>query len=130
MKTAKGMMQNMISDIVGILLLIGLILTLIPKETIKSLLGGTNVLLSTIGSAIVGTITLIPAFIAFPFVGSLKDNGANIVTITAFLTTLTMVGFITFPLEKQTFGLKFTIYRNSISFVAAIFIALGLGVIL
>lgn len=128
--SAKGMMGGMISDIVGVLLLIGLILAVIPPETIKSLLGGNNVILSTIGSAIVGTITLIPAFVAFPLVGSLKNNGANLVVLTAFLTTLTMVGFVTFPLEKETFGTKFALKRNIISFFAAIFIAICVGVIL
>lgn len=127
---AKGMMGGMISDIVGVLLLIGLILAVIPPETIKNLLGGNNIILSTIGSAFVGTITLIPAFVAFPLVGSLKDSGANLVVLTAFLTTLTMVGFVTFPLEKDTFGTKFALKRNIISFFAAIFIAFCVGVIL
>ncbi|MCK4258878.1 MAG: hypothetical protein KAX49_07860 [Halanaerobiales bacterium] len=128
-KKAKGMMGGMISDIVGVLLLIGLILALIPEEVIRSLLGEGKIISSTIGAAIVGTITIIPAFVAFPLVGSLKDSGANIIALTAFLTTLTMVGFITFPLEMKTFGKKFALRRNLISFVSAIFIALCLGVL-
>lgn len=125
---AKGMMGGMISDIIGILLLIGLILAVIPPETIEKLLGGGNVIISTVGAALVGTITLIPAFVAFPLIGSLKDSGANLIVLTAFLTTLTMVGFVTFPLEKETFGTNFAIKRNLISFFAAIIIALCMGV--
>jgi hypothetical protein len=41
-----------------------------------------------------------------------------------------MVGFVTFPLEKKEFGLKFAITRNSVSFVVAIGIALLMGGIL
>jgi uncharacterized membrane protein YraQ (UPF0718 family) len=48
----------------------------------------------------------------------------------AFLTTLTMVGVVTFPLEKQEFGLKFTATRNLVSFVFAIIIAIFMGVIM
>lgn len=128
-RKAKGMMGGMISDIVGVLLLIGLILAIIPEDMIRSLLGEGSFILSTIGAAIVGTITIIPAFVAFPLIGSLKDSGANIITLTAFLTTLTMVGFVTFPLEVKVFGKKFALRRNFLSFVSAIFIALCMGVI-
>lgn len=130
MKMAKGMMKNMVGQIIGILLLIGLILTFIPPEVIKSALGESNTFISTIVSALAGSITLIPAFVAFPLVGSLVDAGASIIPAVAFLTTLTMVGLVTFPLEKREFGLKFAIIRNIFSFVFAIMIALAMGVIM
>lgn len=129
-KQAKNMMKGMLSDIVGILLLIGLVLTLIPSETIEHFIGSESGILSVFLSAVLGTITLIPAFVAFPLIGSLKASGAGIVTLTAFLTTLTMVGFLTMPLEIKTFGKKFTVIRNGVSFVFAILIALSMGVIL
>ena len=130
MKKSKGMMGNMLGEIVAIIFLIGLILTFIPPETIKSVLGSANTYVSTVVSALVGSITLIPAFVAFPLVGSLIDAGASIVPAVAFLTTLTMVGIVTFPLEKKEFGTKFTLARNALSFGFAIAIALTMGVIL
>jgi uncharacterized membrane protein YraQ (UPF0718 family) len=130
MKMAKGMMKNMIGQIIGILLLIGLILTFIPPDIIKEYLGKSNTLLSTVIAALVGSITLIPAFAAFPLVGSFVDLGISIVSAVAFLTTLTMVGVVTFPLEKQEFGIKFAFVRNSLSFIFAIFISIVMGVII
>ncbi len=130
MKKSKKMMGHMVIEIISIIFLIGLILTLIPPESIENLLGSANVFLSTIVAAIVGSITLIPAFVAFPLVGSFVDVGASIVPAVAFLTTLTMVGIVTFPLEKQEFGLKFAVTRNVLSFSFAIVIALTMGVIL
>lgn len=130
MKMARGMMKNMMGQILGILFLIGLILTFLPPEVIKSVLGKSNLFLSTVISALVGSITLIPAFVAFPLVGSFVDVGASIVPAVAFLTTLTMVGVVTFPLEKQEFGLKFTAIRNILSFLFAVIIALMMGVIM
>ncbi|MDI3478233.1 MAG: hypothetical protein PWQ59_1758 [Thermoanaerobacterium sp.] len=130
MKMARGMMRNMIGEIIGILFLIGLILTFIPPEVIKNVLGESNLFISTVISAFVGSITLIPAFVAFPLVGSFVDAGASIVPAVAFLTTLTMVGVVTFPLEKQEFGLKFATARNVLSFVFALIIALTMGVIM
>ena len=128
MKMAKGMMGGLLGDLMGIMLLIGLILTFIPPEAIKAALGESNALIATIISAIAGSITLMPAFIAFPLVGSLVNVGASIVPAVAFLTTLTMVGFVTFPLEKKELGFKFALLRNTLSFVFALLIALVMGV--
>lgn len=128
-KMSGGMMKGIASEIVAILFLIGIILTFIPPDTIKQYMGESNTLLSTIVFALAGCITLIPAFVAFPLVGSLLNAGACIIPVVAFLTTLTMVGVVTLPLEKKEFGIKFTVIRNSLSFVFAIVIALLMGVI-
>ncbi len=125
-----GMMKHMAGEIIGILFLIGLILTFIPPEAIRQYAGKSNSIVTTIVFAIVGCITLIPAFVAFPLAGSLVNAGASIVPVVAFLTTLTMVGIVTFPLEKKEFGGKFTLIRNSLSFLFAIVIALIMGVAL
>ena len=130
MKKSKSMMGHMLGEIIAIIFLIGLVITLIPPETIRQVLGSANTFISTIGSAVVGSITLIPAFVAFPLVGSLVDVGASIVPAVAFLTTLTMVGMVTFPLEKKAFGTKFAVTRNALSFGFAVMIALTMGVIL
>ena len=130
MKKSKKMMGNMLSQIVAIIFIIGLLLTFIPPDAIKKVMGSSNTFLSTIVGAVIGGITLIPAFVAFPLVGSLVDAGASIVPAVAFLTTLTMVGVVTFPLERKEFGNKFALTRNVFSFVFAILIALVMGVIL
>lgn len=130
MKKSKGMMKGMLGDIIGIIFMIGLLLSLIPQSTIENLLGSGNTMVSSIFGALIGSITLIPAFVAFPLVGSFVDAGASIVPGVAFLTTLTMVGVVTFPLEKKEFGTRFAVARNALSFVAAISIALIMGVIL
>ena len=129
-KMSGGMMKHMAAEIVAILFLIGLILTFLPPEMIREFAGQANSLLTTIVFALVGCITLIPAFVAFPLAGSLVSVGTSIVPVVAFLTTLTMVGIVTFPLENKEFGLRFTLVRNSLSFIFAIAIALLMGVIL
>lgn len=130
MKRTRGMMGNMLGDMIGIILFIGLMLTLIPPETIRSVLGSSNPYVSTAFAALAGSMTLIPAFVAFPLVGSLVDAGAGILPAVAFLTTLTMVGIVTLPLEKKEFGMKFALTRNLLSFGFAIGIAWMMGVIL
>jgi len=130
LKMALGMGKGMLASILSIIFAIGLILTFIPPAEIAEFLSGQSVLLATIGGALLGTITLIPAFIAFPLVGTLVDAGVSIIPAVAFLTTLTMVGVVTFPLEKKEFGAKFTAVRNGFSFLFAIAIALVMGVLI
>ena len=130
LRVALGMGKGMAVSILSVIFLIGLILTILPPETIAVFIGKQKLVTASVVSAVFGTITLIPAFIAFPLVGTLVNAGVGIVPAVAFLTTLTMVGIATFPLEKRAFGLKFTATRNILSFVFALFIALLMGVIL
>lgn len=129
-KKSFKMGKNMAKSLILIILLIGLILAYLPPQQISLFVSKQDMYLATITSALFGTITLIPAFIAFPLVGSLVDANVSIVPSVAFLTTLTMVGVVTYPLEKKTFGSKFAITRNVLSFIFAIVIALAMGVII
>ncbi|SHI51578.1 Predicted permease [Clostridium amylolyticum] len=130
LKKAFFMGKGMALSIFGVIFAIGLILALLPPEQIADIISKQNVYVATITAAAFGTITLIPAFIAFPLIGTLAGAGVGIMPSVAFLTTLTMVGIATFPLEKKEFGTKFTITRNVLSFVFAIVIAVAMGVIL
>ena len=44
--------------------------------------------------------------------GSLVQKGAHLIAVAAFLTTLTMVGLVTMPIEIEHFDKKFAIIRN------------------
>lgn len=128
LKMALGIGQGMIFNIITIILAIGLILTLLPPQQIAQIISSQSLIVATVVSAVIGTITLVPAFIAFPLIGTLIDGGVHIVPAVAFLTTLTMVGIVTMPLEEKEFGRKFTLVRNGLSFIFAIIIALIMGV--
>lgn len=128
LKMAFNMGKGMALSILSIIFAIGFILTLMPAAEIANFVAKQSPILATIASALIGTITLVPAFIAFPLIGTLINAGVGIVPSVAFLTTLTMVGLVTFPLEKKEFGSKFTLVRNSFSLLFAILIALVMGV--
>ena len=64
---------------------------------------------------------------AFPLVGDLLRGGADLMPAVAFLTTLTMVGVKTIPLEAREFGLKFTLIRTGLSFALALVVAAIMG---
>ena len=130
LQIAKGHLTGIGPTIASILALIGLVLAIIPQQYIQALLGGTSTFLSTVAAAVIGTVTILPAFVAFPLSASLVERGAHVVAVAAFITTLTMVGFATLPIEISYFGKRFAFLRNAASFVAALVIALCVGVVL
>lgn len=130
LKNAFFMGRGMALSIFAVIFAIGLVLALLPPEQIAEIISKQNVFVATIASAVFGTITIIPAFIAFPLIGTLSSAGVGIMPSVAFLTTLTMVGIATFPLERKEFGTKFALVRNGFSFIFAIIIAVCMGVIL
>ena len=65
LKMAFGMGRGMLGSILSIIFLIGLILAILPPEKIAEFVSQQPLLLATVVSAAFGTITLIPAFIAF-----------------------------------------------------------------
>lgn len=135
-KTRQAMMVavkaiwKMAPGLLAIIGVVGLILGILPPETIEQLVGAEAGFTATATAALIGAITLIPALISFPLAASLLRSGANVATIAAFITTLVMVGFVTAPLEIKALGKKFTLLRNGFSLLAALLIALMMGVIL
>jgi uncharacterized membrane protein YraQ (UPF0718 family) len=119
---------GILPDFLGVLGLVGLVLTLLPPQFISGLLGKASGALGMVLAAAIGSITLIPGFIAFPLAKSLLDAGAGYQQIAVFVTTLMAVGFVTAPLEIRYFGRKETILRNGLSFIWAFVIAVIIGV--
>ncbi|MFO7815733.1 MAG: permease [Halanaerobiales bacterium] len=109
---------------------IGLIFSFLPPDLIKEYLGGNFNIIQVGSAALFGAVMMIPSMIALPLVGSLIDAGASYTTVAAFVTTLTMVGFVTLPIELKELGTKITILRNVLAFIFAVFISCLIGVII
>ena len=125
----KGFFK-MVPSLLTILGIVGLILGILTPETISRLIGAEAGFLATGLAAFLGAITLIPSLVAFPLAGSLLRSGATIMTISAFITSLVMVGVVTAPMEIKSLGKSFTLLRNGLSFLGALVIAVIMGVIL
>ena len=109
------------------LILVSIILYFITDKLISEYLGGDNTLVSTLLASFLGSITLMPGFIAFPLSGILLQKGVPYMVLSAFTTTLMMVGVLTYPVEKKYFGAKMTLLRNAASFLIALVIAVVTG---
>ncbi len=132
-KTKKSLLkawksfENILPQMLGMITFIGIIIALFSPDTISKIIGNSSGWLGVLAAAIIGSITLIPAFVAFPMAAILIQNGAGYMQISAFASTLTMVGLLTMPLEIKFFGKKFTILRNSLAFILSFFVAFVIG---
>ena len=74
-------------------------------------------------AAVIGSITLIPGFIAFPLARTVLDMGGGIMQVAAFISTLMMVGVVTAPMETQFFSRKAMLLRNGLSLLFSFLVA-------
>lgn len=112
----------------GMLILVSVVLFLIPDRVISQYLGSGNIFTGVLFASFIGSITLMPGFIVFPLCGILLKKGVLYMVLSAFTTTLMMVGVLTYPIEKAYFGTKVTIMRNIISLFIALIVAVMTGI--
>ncbi|MDD4717243.1 MAG: permease [Eubacteriales bacterium] len=129
MKAWKSL-ENILPQFLSILIVIGIVFAVLSPETITGLLGTSSGIWGILGAALIGSITLIPGFIAFPLAAALLNNGAGYMQIASFVSTLMMVGVVTLPIEIKTFGKRAAILRNISAFVFSLIVALVIGVVL
>ncbi|WP_457570164.1 permease [Desulfurobacterium sp.] len=130
LKIAVKASLRMAPMVIMVILIIGLMLGFIPKATIARIVGEKAGLKGIIVVAFLGAILHIPSLISFPLAASLLKSGASVTSVAVFITTLTMIGIVTLPLEIRELGKKLALLRNGFSFIIAIIIGLIMGAIL
>ena len=130
LKKAWKSFENILPQLLSILIIIGIMLSVLSEETISKIIGQQSGWIGMLIAGIVGSITLIPSFVAFPLASALLSNGAGFMQIAVFVSTLMMVGIVTMPLEISYFGKKAAILRNGLAFAFSFIIAIVIGVVL
>jgi len=128
LKISYQRFMNVLPAFLIMLILVSVVLFLLPDYVISNYLGVENKFTGVLLASFLGSITLMPGFIAFPLAGILLEKGVVYMVLSAFTTTLMMVGILTYPIEKQYFGVKVTIMRNAISLLIALIIAVATGI--
>jgi len=129
LKKAWKAFDNILPEFLVVILFVGFLLALLNPETISKMIGSQSGWIGVILAAILGSITLIPGFVAFPTAAILLDNGAGYMQIAAFISTLMMVGIITMPVEIKYFGKRITFLRNGIAFLFSFLVAIIIGMV-
>lgn len=119
--------ENILPEFLGVIMIVGVLLEVMNPEVISRIIGCNSGWFGVIAAAIVGAITLIPGFVAFPTAAMLVENGAGYMQIAAFVSTLMMVGIVTMPVEIRYFGKKLTILRNLFAFIFSFLVAYLIG---
>lgn len=109
------------------LIFVSIVLYFFTDELISAYLVDSDRFFSMISASVIGSITLMPGFIVYPLCGILRAKGVLYMVLSAFTTTLMMVGILTFSIEREYFGIKVTLLRNAMSFIIAIIIAVITG---
>lgn len=130
LKKAWKSFENILPQFLSILVIIGILLTVLTAEQISRFIGVESGWLGVLVAAFIGSITLVPGFVAFPLAAALLQNGAGYMQIAAFISTLMMVGIVTAPLEMQYFGKKATFTRNLSAFFYSLFVAFIMGLVM
>ncbi|MEX2371435.1 MAG: permease [Bacteroidales bacterium] len=134
-KTLEGLKKGLfmfikiLPTIISVVIIVSIILYLIPEQKLASWFGQESGVMGYIAAALVGSVSLIQGFIAYPLAGVLVEAGVGYPVIAIFITTLMMVGIMTIPVEARYFGMKVALMRNSLAFVFALVVGLTMGVL-
>jgi uncharacterized membrane protein YraQ (UPF0718 family) len=129
LKKAWKAFEKILPEFLVVILLVGLLLAILDPETISKIIGAESGWFGVILAGIIGAVTLIPGFVAFPTAAILLENGAGYMQIAAFVSTLMMVGIITLPVEVKYFGKKISILRNILAFLFSFLVAFIIGMV-
>lgn len=128
LKIAFKRFTRILPAFITMLILVSIALYLLPDRVIMAYLKGQGKFIGTVIAALIGSITFMPGFIAFPLCGILLKKGVPYMVLAAFSTTLMMVGVLTYPVEKAYLGTKVTVVRNLLSLLIALIVALAIGI--
>ena len=121
-KSARAL-YNAIPVLAGIVLLVGLASTLIPKSFYLALFSKNVFLDSIIGSGL-GSVLAGNPITSYVLGGELLAQGVSLVAVTAFLVAWVTVGLVQLPAESILLGKRFALLRNILSFVFCIIVAI------
>lgn len=130
LKKGAKMFLNILPALLTVLILVSVFLYAVPAPILTAWLGRGSGWTGVFSAALLGSVSLIPGFIAFPLGAILVRSSVSYQVVAVFITTLMMVGILTLPLEAKYFGWKVSILRNTLSFFEALLIGLIMGIFL
>ena len=112
-----------------VMILFSFFITVVPKPFIQEMIGADSGIIGLLISLGIGSVAFMPGFIAFPLCAMLKTQDVPFYILAGFSIALMNVGILSFPLQKKYLGWKVVVIRNVIGFLAALLIAVIVGII-
>jgi uncharacterized membrane protein YraQ (UPF0718 family) len=127
LKKAFKAFEGILPQFLVVLILVAIALAVLDEPTISRILGKDSGVWGVLAASLVGAVTLIPGFVAFPAAAALLQGGAGVTQIAAFVSSLMMVGVVTLPLEIQFFGKRAAFLRNFLAYIFSLIAAVFVG---
>jgi uncharacterized membrane protein YraQ (UPF0718 family) len=123
--------EGILPQFLVVLVLVAIVLAVLDTTTVSRIIGAGSGIWGVIVAVVIGAVTLIPGFVAFPAVAALMRSGAGATQAAAFVSSLMMVGVVTLPMEIRYFGRRVAVTRNLLalgfSFVVAFVVGWAVG---
>jgi uncharacterized membrane protein YraQ (UPF0718 family) len=119
--------ENILPQFISIMVVVSVALTLLNPQTISRIIGAESGWLGVALAVLIGAITLMPGFVAFPTAAMLLTGGAGYMQIGAFVSSLMMVGVVTLPVEFTYFGRRAALLRNAFALAFSFLVAFVIG---
>jgi len=129
LQLAARRLGKILPAFLAMIVLFSVTVTLLPHDVLMRLLGKDSGWQGVATASGLGSVALMPGFIAFPLCGALLERGVPYMVLAAFSTTLMSVGVLTYPLERQYFGTRVTLVRNGVSLLIALIVATVIALI-
>ncbi|RKZ56544.1 MAG: hypothetical protein DRQ44_16615 [Gammaproteobacteria bacterium] len=113
---------NVLPIIIGMILATSLVITMFPEQVSSGLFGNGEIIDTLLGASI-GSIAAGHPLASYLVGGELLGGGVSLIAVTALVVTWVTVGIVQLPAEALMLGTRFAVYRNIVSFIAAIAIA-------
>ena len=109
--------ENILPQFLCIIISVGILLSFFTTDTISKILGNSSGFWGIILADIIGAIAMMPTFVAFSLGNTLLLNGAVYSQVGALVSSLVLIGLMTFPLEAKYIGKRAALLRNLIAFL-------------
>ena len=130
MLIARATFIKLLPSALSIMLFVGITLAIVNPKVISSIIGSQSGAFGAVIALIVGSIALIPSFIAFPLGGALLKAGAGYTQVAALVSTVMAVGVVTLPTEMKYFNKSIALKRIVSSFLVCVLFTIVIGVVM
>jgi uncharacterized membrane protein YraQ (UPF0718 family) len=121
--------ENILPTVLSVMAVVGISLSILDEEFIVKVIGPNSGVVGIVVAIVIGSITMMAGFIAFPLGAVLIEQGAGIAQVAGFISALMMVGLLTIPLEIKYWGRKATIMRNVLGIIISFVVAIIIGMV-
>jgi len=114
-------MSPILLSVIG---LVGIMQVYVTPDMIGSVFG-QGMFIDTLIGTFVGAISSGNPSVSYVLGGELLEEGTSLYAVTAFMLSWVTLGIVQLPAEATALGSRFTLYRNLLSLIATIIIAIA-----